>query len=603
MPRALRRLAARLRRRLSGRPPVDFVVAPQGCVRLPAGLLDPWRGPRVLDFLEQEGLVDAHRVRRAQPARSLDLARIHDLAYLEGLEQPGSTDRAFGMRLGERVEQRVLRAHRAQVGATIEAAARALETRGVVVHPGGGFHHARRDRAAGFCLFNDVAIAIARLRENGFAAPIAVVDLDLHDGDGTRSIFAADASVHTFSIHSRAWDDEQAVESTSIELGTAVEDARLLETLRASLPPLLDRYRPRLAFYLAGVDVAEDDDLGDWLVSADGIVARDAFVMDELGRRQVPAVVLLAGGYGENAWRHAARSLSRLCTGRRPVEPPTTAEALVSRFRGLARELSASALGGFGDELLTAEDLEEVLGGGGTRRFLGFYTNQGIELALERLGYFAELRALGFDTPVVELDPGGADGDILRVFGAPDRRELLVELRARRDRRTLPPFELLWLEWLLLQNPRAGFTAERPRLPGQTHPGLGMLRETMTALVLVCDRLKLDGIGVTAAHFHPAAQSLGEMHLLEPNEEAAFAAACAAVRGLPIPEAARRVEVDGLVEATTGEIYHWQPLTLIYPVSAGLRDWFAQRQRRSAPGAAPRYLLRDPVPGPGRPAG
>jgi len=596
MPRALRRLAARLRRRLPGRPPVEFVVAPHGWVRLPAGLLDPWRGPRVLDFLEQEGLVDPRRVRRSTPARGLDLARVHDLDYLEGLELPGATERAFGMRLGDQVEQRVLRAHRAQVGATVQAAGRALETGGVVVHPGGGFHHARRDRAAGFCLFNDVAIAVARLRDLGFTDRIAVIDLDLHDGDGTRSIFAADPSVHTYSIHNRPWDDAGGAESTSIALGSGVGDERYLEALRATLPPLLDRFRPRLAFFLAGVDVAEDDDLGDWRITAGGIVARDAFVLGELGARRVPAVVLLAGGYGEEAWRHAARSLARLCHGRHAIEPPSTSEALVSRFRGLARELSAAELGGYGDELLTAEDLEEILGAAPARRFLGFYTGGGIELALERLGYFADVRSLGFDSPVVELDPGGPEGDILRVFGDGERRELLVELRARRDRRALPGFELLWLEWLLLQNPRASFTAERPRLPGQTFPGLGMLRETMTALVLVCDRLKLDGIGITAAHYHPASQSIAEMHLLDPADEPVFAAVCAAVRGLPIPEASRLVELGGLVDEATGEPYRWRPLSMLYPVSERLRAWFAARERPAA-GPAPRFLRREPVPG------
>ncbi|MBP1642062.1 MAG: histone deacetylase superfamily [Acidobacteria bacterium] len=604
MARALRRLLWSARRRLAGQAPVELVVAPDGSVRLPGGLVDPWRATRILAFLEERGLVDRRRVRRAAAARLSDLAPVHDLDYLEGLERPGATAKAFGAHLGDRLEQDALDAHRAQVGATLLAARRALETGGVAVHLGGGFHHAHRGRGAGFCLLNDVAVAIAAVRQAGFDGPVAVIDLDLHDGDGTRSIFLADPTVHTYSIHNRPWDDLQGPESSAFALGSGVEDARYLGVLGDTLPPLLDRFRPRLAFLLAGVDPAEDDSLGDWRITAGGLVARDALVLGELARRRVPAVVLLAGGYGEDAWRHSARSLSRLLSGGVVLEPPSTSETLVTRFRGLAEELPAALLGGYGDELLSAEDLEEVLGASPAQRFLGFYTRAGLEVALERLGYLEEVRRLGFDAPLIDLDLGGADGDTLRVFGAPDRRELLVELRVRRDRRAMPGFELLWVEWLLLQNPRLPFGGEREPLPGQAHPGLGMLRETMAALVLVCDRLKLDGIGVAAAHFHPAANSPGEMRLLDPAEAALFRSMVEAVRGRPAREACLAVERDGLVDEETGERVAWRPFNMIFPVSARLREWFERPEYvelAQAPG--PRLRRADELEPAPRPAG
>ncbi|KAB2950524.1 MAG: histone deacetylase, partial [Thermoanaerobaculia bacterium] len=559
-----------------------------GWMRLPGGLVDPWRAQRILAFLEERGLAERRRIRRAASARLSDLSRVHDLEYLEGLERPGATARAFGSHLGDRLEQRALDAQRAQVGATLLATRRALDTGGLAVHPGGGFHHARRDRGAGFCLFNDVGVAIAAARAHGFDGAVAVIDLDLHDGDGTRSIFLDDPTVHTYSIHNRPWDDARGPESSSWALGSGIGDERYLEVLRDTLPPLLDRFRPRLAFVLAGVDPAEDDALGDWRVSAPGLVARDAFVLDELGRRHVPTVVLLAGGYGESAWRHSARSLSRLFSGGAVLEPPSTSEMLVARFRSLAEDLSPSALGGYGDELLSQEDLEEILGGGSAQRFLGFYTRAGIELALERLGYLEELRRLGFDAPVIDLELGGADGDTLRVFGASGRRELLVEMRVRRDRRAMPGFELLWVEWLLLQNPRLPFAGERQPLPGQVYPGLGMLRETMTALVLVCDRLKLDGIGVAAAHFLPAANSRADTRFVDPDDEPLFRAMVEAVRGRPAREACLAVERDGLVDEATGARVAWRPFSMVFPVSARLREWFAR----------PEYAERAAAPGP-----
>jgi acetoin utilization deacetylase AcuC-like enzyme len=588
MERAVRRFLWSVRRRLARRPPVELVAAPDGDVRLPGGLVDPWRAPRILEFLDQRGLADRRRVRRAASARLSDLARVHDLDYLEGLERPGATVKSFGVHLDDRLEQRALDAHRAQVGATSLAARRALDSGGVAVHLGGGFHHAHRGRGAGFCLFNDVAVAIAAARQRGFAGPVVVIDLDLHDGDGTRSIFLDDPTVHTYSIHNRPWDDVEGPESSSLALGSGVEDERYLGVLGDTLPPLLERFRPRLAFLLAGVDPAADDVLGDWRISAAGLVARDAFVLGELARRRVPAVVLLAGGYGEGAWRHSARSLSRTFSGGTVLEPPSTSELLVARFRGLAEELPSSMLGGYGDELLSAEDLEEVLGRSGAQRFLGFYTRAGLELALERLGYLEEVRRLGFDAPLLDLELTGGAGDTLRVYGAPDRRELLVELRVRRDRGTMPGFELLWVEWLLLQNPRLPFGGERQPLPGQAHPGLGLLRETMTALVLVCDRLKLDGLGVGAAHFMPAANSPGDMRFLDPAEEPLFRSMVEAAGGRPAREACLAVERDGLVDEATGELVAWRPFTLIFPVSARLREWFAR----------PEYVERAAAPGP-----
>jgi hypothetical protein len=177
----------------------------------------------------------------------------------------------------------------------------------------------------------------------------------------------------------------------------------------------------------------------------------------------------------------------------------------------------------------------------------------------------------------------------VRLFAGAGRDELLVELRARRERRALPGFELVWIEWLLLQNPRLGFTAERPPLPGQKHPGLGLLRETMAAMVLVCDRLGLDGIGVTASHFHPAAQGLGDRRLLDPSDEPLFAALLDAVRGLPLAAACRAVEEGGLVDQETGQPFVWRPLSLVYPVSERLKAHYARTP--SAP-AAVRFVRR-----------
>ncbi len=593
-----RRLRARVRSFRGAR--FDVVWAPECCAAVPGRLHDAQRAPRILEFLRREGLLPERRVHAAPEPPLADLLRVHTLEYLESLERPGGAEKAFGERLDDAIERPLVVAQRRMAGGTTLAARLALDRGATAVHLGGGLHHARADHGAGFCLFHDVGIAIRRLRHDGFAGRILVLDLDLHDGDGTRVLFAGDPSVHTFSIHNRDWEEPAGVETTSIALGSGVGDELYLARLRAELPPLLDRFAPRLVFFLAGVDVADDDALGDWHVSAAGIVERDLHVHAELARRRLPVARLLAGGYGDHAWRHAARSLSALALGGDPLEPPSTADLVVERFRHIAGSLPAPQLAGDDDALLSEEDVAEVFGGFGgagaaRRRFLGFYTPAGIELALERLGYLDELKRLGFARPTVEFDLTGP-ADTLRIFGAPDRRELLVELRARRDRATISGFELLWLEWLLLQNPRLAFTADRPALPGQQHPGLGMLRETLAALVLVCDRLMLDGIGVTASHFHPAAQSVDTLCFVDPRDAPIFRALVRSVSALPARQASLAVEGGGLIDATSGEAFRWRPLAMVYPISPALRAWFERDDyRRVADGAEPRFVPAGPA--------
>jgi acetoin utilization deacetylase AcuC-like enzyme len=594
LARSLARLGLRLRR-----PAIDLVASPAYATHVPGRLHDPMRAARILAALREAGLLDPRRLHRPAPAALWQLRLVHDDPYLEGLERPGALERAFGFRMGDRAEQNLLEAQRAMSGGTVLAARLALASRGLAANLGGGFHHARRDRAAGFCLYNDVAVAIATLRHDRRAPRALVVDLDLHDGDGTRAIFADDAEVHTLSIHGRPWDEAPAIESTDVALGAGFGDRELLDALTATLPPLLDRFRPTLAFYLAGADVAADDALGDARLTASGLLERDLFVVRELARRGIPAVALLAGGYGDDAWRYGARFLATRLAGRR-IEPPTTAALLVGRYRDLALGLSPEALAGRPAEepLLTPEDLPGSAALAAETRMLGFYTRAGLELALERLGYVDRLRALGFARPTVELQTSSAAGSTMRVFGDADRRELLVELRLRRDRATLPGIELLRVEWLLLQNPRAVFTAERPALPGQQHPGLGMLGETVAALVLVCDRLKLDGIVVVASRFSTAALATGEMRALDPEAHGRLRALMAALADRPLAEAADAAEGRGVIDEATGEPTVWSPVTMLYPVSArlaerlGSGEWAA---RAEAARRAARYRVPAPA--------
>jgi hypothetical protein len=459
------------------------------------------------------------------------------------------------------------------VGGTIQATRLSLRTGEVAVHLGGGYHHATPDSGLGFCVFNDVAVAIRRLRSRGFADPVLVVDLDLHDGNGTRLVFADDPTVHTFSIHGDDWGPTDAVASTSIALGPGVEDPRFLDTLREALPPVVASVRPGLVVYLAGTDGAADDPLGNWKLTADALIERDRFVTQLVrqGGRGCPMVVLLAGGYGRHAWRYTARYLLWLASGRE-MEPVEEDQLALRRFRRLGRDLrDAESVDDGLPFTLSEGDLVGLMPGTpGPSRFLGYFSRHGVELLLERSGILAQLRARGFRTLRVDLDAREGQGHTLRILSEDRPDELLVELRADRSRGARPGLEVISVDWLLLQNPRESFSERRPRLPGQQHPGLGLLRDFMGWLVVVCELHNLDGVFFVAAHYHIAMQSRRLVRPLHPLAEARLRAMARALEGVPLPEATVAVDEGRVVDAKTGAPVTWEPVATVLPVSPRL---------------------------------
>ena len=534
--------------------------------------MDPLRGEKIIESLAEAGLLRADLVSEPKPASLESLLRVHTPEYLHELQEADALTRILGVEVPAVEAESTLELQRLMTGGTIHATRLALRTGGIAVHLGGGFHHAQPGAGLGFCVFNDVAVAIRRLRARGFAEPVLVVDLDLHDGNGTRRIFADDTTVHTFSIHNDHWGETEVLASTSIALGADVDDSRFLAMLRELLPPVFADVRPGLVFYLAGADSAADDAVGNWRLSAAGLFERDLFVtaLARGGERSLPLVVLLAGGYGPHAWSYGARYLLWLASGR-AMEPIAEDELALARFRALRPELRRAERN---DDGLAFSLSEEDLGGlvpGALRplRFLSLYSRHGVELMLERAQILASLRARGFRRLRVELDAAD-DSVTLRVVCEDRGDERLVELRARRSLGVVPEMELVAIEWLLLQNPREPFSGRRPRLPGQEHPGLGLLRDLMSWLVVVCETHQLDGIHFVSAHYHVARQSRKLVRPIDPRDEARLRHLEDALAALPLPEATHAIE-QGLVVDASGQPVAWQPVAAVLPVSERLR--------------------------------
>jgi len=569
LARAVRRSVVRLRAR--GIPLVHDPRYQRGLFGVP---MDPLRGERILGALEEAGLLDRDLLSEPRPASLENLLRVHTPEYLHAVQEADALTRIRGVEVPAREVEATLDLQRLMTGGTIQATRLAMRTGGIAVHLGGGFHHAAPDSGIGFCVFNDVAVAVRRLRSRGFSEPVLVVDLDLHDGNGTRRIFADDPTVHTFSIHNDHWGETEAVASTSIALGTDVGDALFLSTLRETLPRVFADVRPGLVVYLAGTDSADDDPVGNWRLTGRGLLERDRLVtaLARENERGLPMVVVLAGGYGRHAWRYTARFLLWLASGREiePVEEETLA---LRRFRRLGRDLRhAEAVDDGLPFSLTEEDLAGLMPGAvRSSRFLGYFSRNSVELLLERAGVLPQLRARGFRTLRIGLEGRDGQGQTLRIRSEDRPDELLVELRAELSRSAVAGMEVIAVDWLLLQNPREPFSERRPRLPGQQHPGLGLLRDFMGWLVVVCETHGLDGVFFVAAHYHVAMQSRRLVRPLHPADEARLRSIAAALGGVPLSDATSAVEEGRLVDSSTGRPVDWRPISTVLPVSERLR--------------------------------
>ncbi|MBT2559207.1 histone deacetylase [Hymenobacter sp. ISL-91] len=227
-----------------------------------------------------------------------DILRVHSPDYWHKVRDQ-QLSAAEVRRLGLPQSPELTRRSLSSAAGTLASAQWALQE-GVALSLAGGTHHAFRDRGEGFCVLNDVAIAAAHLLYHGLARQVLVVDLDVHQGDGTASIFRDEPRVFTFSMHAEAnypLRKEQSDLDVALELGTT--DTEYLQTLAATLPRLLAEVQPDFVFYLAGVDVLATDKLGKLALTPTGCRQRDEYVLGLCYQHRLPVAVSMGGGYSE----------------------------------------------------------------------------------------------------------------------------------------------------------------------------------------------------------------------------------------------------------------------------------------------------------------
>ncbi len=269
----------------------------------PRGTFDTLKPRRVRDAVVQSGLVGPGDWQEPSPATTADLLLVHTADYVDRLDDGDLLARLLFLDPRYPWGKDLLLPFLAATGGTLAAARFAAGGNGIGANTSGGYHHAQADKAEGFCAIADVAIAIRRLRQDGFCRRPLIVDLDYHHGNGNAEIFSHDESVFTFSMHAGNWCWIDKRNNLDLELPPGTGDEVYLGTLAHHLPRVLREFRPDFVFYVAGADPFVEDTLGDFAISEAGMLARDRYVTELVRGADLPLTVVTAGGYGPTSWR------------------------------------------------------------------------------------------------------------------------------------------------------------------------------------------------------------------------------------------------------------------------------------------------------------
>lgn len=273
---------------------------------LPAGHRFPMvKYRRLRERCLAEGVLRPEELCEPPAAAWAELALVHERGYLERVRS-GALDPAEQRRIGFPWSPAMVERSRRSVGATIAAGRAALMAArargwGVGVNLAGGTHHAHAGHGAGFCVFNDAAVAARVLQREGAVRRVLVLDLDVHQGDGTASIFAADPTVFTLSVHgARNYPFRKARSTLDVALPDGAGDELFLAAVELHVPAALGDFRPELVIYLAGADPFHDDRFGRLALSKAALAERDRRVLDLCRASGVPVAVTMSGGYARD---------------------------------------------------------------------------------------------------------------------------------------------------------------------------------------------------------------------------------------------------------------------------------------------------------------
>ena len=249
--------------------------------------------------VEQANLVPAEDLQASKPASDEQILRVHSPDYISRLVRGQMTEREM-RRIGFPWSSDLVARARLSVGGTIDAC-RAAVKNGIAANLAGGTHHAHTEHGEGFCVFNDVAIAARAMQAEGIANRLVILDLDVHQGDGTAAIFAEDPSVFTFSVHGeKNFPYRKMPSDLDIALADGCEDVDYLQAVEQGVRQSLALAGADLAIYIAGADPFVGDRLGRLSITKEGLAARDRLVFELCCQANLPVALVLGGGYAQD---------------------------------------------------------------------------------------------------------------------------------------------------------------------------------------------------------------------------------------------------------------------------------------------------------------
>ena len=272
---------------------IPIVYSPQYLADLQGHVFPIEKYRLIVERLEAEGILG--EVVEPQAATREELELVHTPEYLDDLLVARWTARTSSSEMA--LTEEIARAFLLGAGGSITAARLALERGGPAMNVGGGLHHAFPDHAEGFCYINDVALAVRMMLHEGRVERAAVIDCDLHQGNGTAVIFAEDARVFTFSIHEEHLYPVKQRSDLDVGLPSFAGDDVYLPPLSKYVPQILEKHRPQFVAYVAGADPYAGYQLGSLQLTLEGLAERDRIVLGGCRERGIPIVILLAGGY------------------------------------------------------------------------------------------------------------------------------------------------------------------------------------------------------------------------------------------------------------------------------------------------------------------
>jgi len=251
---------------------------------------------KLANYLIEKKIVK--KFHKPYPCSEETLKRVHSESYIKHIKNK-TLDKESEKKIGFPIVDSVVKRSLIATGGTVLTAKLAMND-GLACNTAGGSHHAKFDQGAGFCVFNDVAVAARYLQNKGYAKKILILDLDVHQGNGTADIFKNDNAVFTFSMHCKSnYPAKKSISDLDVELKDNLEDKEYLATLKKYIN-YLNQENFDFVFYIAGVDIHHQDRLGKLKISDEGIKSRDQIVINNFYQKRVPLCGVLGGGYNED---------------------------------------------------------------------------------------------------------------------------------------------------------------------------------------------------------------------------------------------------------------------------------------------------------------